>query len=236
MIDKRACSAADAVSAIFSGSTIMIGGFGGAGSPVELIHALVDQGADNLTVISNNAGNGRSGLAALIENDQVSKMICSYPRSANSSVFQKKYSRGEIELELAPQGTLAERIRAGGAGIPAFYSAAAVGTTIAQSKETRNFCGREYLLECGLKADFALLKCECADRFGNLTYNKTARNFNPLMAMAADTTIVQTRILVEPGAIDPETVVTPGIFVDSVVTVSEPAHETIADNSGTTTP
>ena len=149
--------AAEAVAGIFDGATIMIGGFGGAGSPMELIHALIDQGASNLTVVSNNTGNGHTGLAALIENDQVSKMICSYPRAVNSIVFPKKYCSGEIELELVPQGTLAERIRAGGAGIPAFYSAAAVSTPLATGRETRTFDGREYLMEYGLKADFALI-------------------------------------------------------------------------------
>jgi len=225
MIDKRVGTPAEAVSAIGDGAVVMIGGFGEAGSPIELIHALIDQGTRNLTAINNNTGNGEVGLAALIGNGQVRKMICSYPRSSHSKVFPELYRAGRIELELVPQGTLAERIRAGGAGIPAFYTPAAVGTPLAAGKETRDFDGRPYLLERWLKADFALVKCETADRMGNLTYNKTARNFAPLMCMAAATTIVQARRVVEPGAIDPEHVVTPGVFVDSVVEVAHPLQE-----------
>jgi len=225
MIDKTVGSPAEAVSCIREGAVVMIGGFGEAGSPIELIHALIDQGTRNLTAINNNTGNGEVGLAALIGNGQVRKMICSYPRSSHSKVFPELYRAGAIELELVPQGTLAERIRAGGAGIPAFYTPAAVGTPLAEGKETREFDGRPYLLERWLRADFALVKCEVADRLGNLIYNKTARNFSPLMCMAAKTTIVQARRVVEPGEIDPEHVVTPSIFVDRVVEVPEPQHE-----------
>ncbi len=225
MIDKQIGSPSDAIADITDGSTVMVGGFGEAGSPIELIHALIDKGSKNLTVINNNTGSGHVGLAALIENRQVGKMICSFPRTANSTVFPDLYRAGEIELELVPQGTLAERIRAGGAGVPAFYTATSVGTPLAEGKEVRNFDGRDYVLEYGLKADFALIKCERSDRYGNLVYNKTARNFGPIMAMAAATTIVQTGGQVEVGAIDPETIITPGIFVDRIVTVTDPAQE-----------
>lgn len=225
MIDKHISSAADAVADIFDGATVMIGGFGEAGSPIELIHALIDQGAKNLTVVNNNTGSGHVGLAALIENGQVGKMICSFPRTANSTVFPDLYRAGKIELELVPQGTLAERIRAGGAGVPAFYTATSVGTPLADGKEHRAFDGRDYVLEQGLTADFALIKCQQADRYGNLTYNKTARNFAPIMAMAAKITIVQTRSKVAVGAIDPEQVITPGIFVNRIITISHPGQE-----------
>jgi 3-oxoadipate CoA-transferase alpha subunit len=225
VINKQSASPAAAVADIPDGAAVMIGGFGEAGSPIELIHALIDHGARNLTVISNNTGSGRVGLAALIANRQVRKMICSYPRSANSMVFPELYRRGEIELELVPQGTLAERIRAGGAGIPAFYTPSAVGTLLAAGKETRQFDGHDYLMERGLRADFALVKAARADRYGNLVYNKTARNFAPVMCMAAATAIVQVKELVDVGAIDPETVVTPGIFVQRLVVVTNPAQE-----------
>jgi 3-oxoadipate CoA-transferase alpha subunit len=236
MIDKRVDSVAQAVAGIFNGATVMIGGFGEAGSPIELIHALIDLGAKDLIVVNNNTGSGHVGLAALIENEQVAKMICSFPRTANSTVFPDLYHRGDIELELVPQGTLAERIRAGGAGIPAFYTATAVGTPLAEAKEVRNFDGRDYVLEQGLKADFALVKCARADRYGNLVYNKTARNFGPIMAMAANTTIVQTGAQVEVGEIDAEIIVTPGIFVDRIVTVANPVHESRLVNDGRTYP
>ncbi len=225
MIDKYSPSAAEAVADIFDGATVMVGGFGEAGSPIELLHALIDQGARNLTVVNNNTGSGHIGLAALIENGQVGRMICSFPRTANSTVFPDRYRAGKIELELVPQGTLAERIRAGGAGVPAFYTATSVGTPLAEGKEHRSFDDRQYVLETGLTADFALIKCRQADRYGNLVYNKTARNFAPIMAMAAKTTIVQASSRVDAGAIDPEVVVTPGIFVDRVVTIENPAHE-----------
>ena len=225
MIDKTVGSLAEAVAGIGDGASVLIGGFGEAGSPIELIHALIDQGARELTVVNNNAGNGQVGLAALIGNRRVRKMICSYPRSVGSKVFPELYKAGEIELELVPQGTLAERMRAGGAGIPAFYTPTAVGTPLAEGKESREFDGREYVMERALKADFALIKCETADRLGNLTFSKTARNFNPVMAMAARQTIVQARRVVEPGEIDPECVVTPGIFVNVVVEVADPVQE-----------
>jgi len=225
MIDKRTASPAEAVADVFDGATVMIGGFGEAGSPIELIHALIDQGATDLTVVNNNTGSGEVGLAALIKAGRVSKMICSYPRTANSTVFPELYRSGRTALELVPQGTLAERIRAGGAGIPAFYTATSVGTPLDEGKEQRTFEGRDYVLEHGLTADFALIKCRVADRHGNLLYNKTARNFSPVMATAARTTIVQAREVVEPGALDPETIVTPGIFVHRIVTVPDPAHE-----------
>ncbi len=225
MIDKQVVTAAEAVADVFDGSTVMIGGFGEAGSPVELIHALIDCGAKELTVVSNNTGSGEVGLAALIRAERVSKMICSYPRTANSTVFPELYRSGRVELELVPQGTLAERIRAGGAGIPAFYTRTAVGTPLGEGMECRTFDGQEYLLAHGLTADFALVKGRAADRHGNVVYNKTARNFGPIMAMAAAKTIVQCMDIVELGSLDPEEVVTPGIFVDRVVEVEHPQHE-----------
>ena len=225
MIDKRVATTAEAVADVFDGATVMIGGFGEAGSPIELIHALIDQGATDLTVVNNNTGSGEVGLAALIKAGRVSKMICSYPRTANSTVFPELYRSGRTALELVPQGTLAERIRAGGAGVPGFYTATSVGTPLQEGKELRSFEGRDYVLELGLTADFAIIKCRVADRYGNLLFNKTARNFSPIMATAAKTTIVQAQEVVEPGEIDPETVVTPGIFVHRIVTVPDPAHE-----------
>jgi 3-oxoadipate CoA-transferase alpha subunit len=236
VIDKQWPSVAEAVADIPDGATVMIGGFGASGSPIELIHALIDHGAGNLTVINNNTGNGEVGLAALIRNGQVRKMICSFPRSSQSKVFPELYRAGRIELELVPQGTLAERIRAAGAGIPAFYTPTTVGTELAEGKETRKFDDRAYVLEPWLRADFALVKCEVADAVGNLTYNKTARNFSPLMCMAAATTIVQARRLVPAGGIDPEHVVTPGIFVNRVVEVPEPVHEDLLIAAGRSYP
>ena len=236
MINKEVPSVAEAVADIFDGATVMIGGFGEAGSPIELIHALIDQGATGLTVVNNNTGSGEVGLAALIKAGRVAKMICSYPRSLNSTVFPELYRSGAIELELVPQGTLAERIRAGGAGIPAFYTATAVGTLLAEGKESRVFDGQEYVMERGLKADFSLIKCLKADTYGNLIFNKTARNFAPPMAMAGAVTIVQTASVVAPGQIDPEVVVTPGIFVNRVVQVQNPAHESVLVAAGVTYP
>ncbi len=225
MINKEVSTVADAVADVFDGATVMIGGFGEAGSPIELIHALIDQGATNLTVVNNNTGTGEVGLAALIKSGRVSKMICSYPRSQHSTVFPELYRSGRTALELVPQGTLAERIRAGGAGIPAFFTPTAVGTPLEEGLERRSFDGRDYLLVRGLTADFAFIKGRKADRHGNVVYNKTARNFGPLMAMAASTTIVQAQSIVHPGELDPEVVVTPGIFVQRVVAVANPAHE-----------
>lgn len=227
MINKQYSSVAEAVADIPDGAVVMIGGFGASGSPIELIHALIDHGAKGLTVINNNTGNGEVGLAALIGNGQVAKMICSFPRSSQSKVFPKLYREGKVELEIVPQGTLAERIRAGGAGIPAFYTPTTVSTVLSEGKEQREFDGRPYVMEPWLKADFALIKSESADPLGNLTYNKTGRNFSPLMCMAAKTTIVQTKKLVERGGIDPEHVITPGIFVNRVVEVPEPVHEDV---------
>lgn len=225
MINKQYETPADAVADIFDGATILIGGFGAAGSPIELIHALIDQGASDLVVVNNNTGSGHVGLAALIEQGRVAKMICSFPRTAGSTVFPDKYQAGKIDLELVPQGTLAERIRAGGAGIPAFYTPTSVGTELAEGKETRTFGGREYVMEYGLTADFALIKCSQADRLGNLIYYKTARNFSPVMAMAAKTTIVQADSIVAAGDIDPEVVITPAVFVNRLVEISEPMQE-----------
>lgn len=225
MINKVVSSVEEAVANIHDGATILIGGFGEAGSPIELIHALIDHGAKNLTVVSNNTGNGHIGLAALIENRQVKKMVCSFPRTANSIVFPELFRKGEIELELVPQGTLAERIRAGGAGIPAFYTPTSVNTPLAENKEVRVFDGKAYVMEYGIKADFALVKCRVSDRYGNLLFYKTARNFGPVMCTAAKTTIVQASKIVELGEIDPEIVVTPGIFVKTVVEIKEPQSE-----------
>lgn len=227
MINKIATSVHEAVSDIFDGSTILISGFGEAGSPIELIHALIDHGAKELTIVSNNTGSGQVGLAALIANRQVRKMVCSFPRSTNSVVFPELYRKGEIELELVPQGTLAERIRAGGAGIPAFFTPTSVSTPLAKNKESRIFDGQEYVMEHAIRADFALVKCKAADRYGNLIYNKTARNFGPVMCTAADTTIVQAREIADLGDLDPETVVTPGIFVKKVVHIPNPADESL---------
>jgi len=236
MIDKRVESAAEALADIRDGSTVMVGGFGEAGSPIELIHALIDTGATNLTIISNNCGSGEVGLAALLKAGRVSKVICSFPRTANSTVFPELYRSGRTALELVPQGTLAERIRAGGAGIPAFYTPTAVGTPLGDGKECREFDGRSYVLEYGLRADVTLIKGRRADSHGNVVYNKTARNFSPIMAMAGETTIVQVEQVVEPGSIDPEVVVTPGIFVDRIVTVMSPAHESALIAAGATYP
>lgn len=227
MINKIIPSAKEAVKDIFDGASIMISGFGEAGSPIELIHALIDQGSKNLTIISNNAGSGHVGLAALIENKQVSKIICSFPRTVISVVFPELYKNGEIELELVPQGTLAERIRSAGAGIPAFYTQTSVNTPLAEGKETKVFDGKSYVMEHALHADFAFVKCHAADRYGNLVYNKTARNFGPVMCMAAKKAIVQARNIVEAGELDPEHVITPGIFVDKVVNISNPADESV---------
>jgi 3-oxoadipate CoA-transferase alpha subunit len=236
MIDKRVGTPEQAVADVRDGAVVMIGGFGEAGSPIELIHALIDQGARGLTVISNNTGSGRVGLAALIATGRVAKVICSYPRSANSTVFPELYRAGKIELELVPQGTLAERIRAGGAGIPAFYTPAAVGTQLAEGKETRTFDGRTYLLEHALTADVALVRAERGDRYGNLTFSKTARNFGPIMCMASRCAIVQVHEFVEAGEIDPECVITPGVFVDRVVAIDAPVQESVLVREGAVYP
>ncbi|NSY19729.1 MULTISPECIES: 3-oxoacid CoA-transferase subunit A [Rhizobium/Agrobacterium group] len=224
-MDKTIRTLADAVSKITDGATVMIGGFGGSGAPIELIHALIDSGPKNLTVINNNAGNGRIGIAAMIDAGMIAKMICSFPRSSDPRAFTDTYLAGKIELELVPQGTLAERIRAGGAGIPAFYTPTGYGTELAEGKPVAEFDGRHYVQERWLKADFAIVKAHLGDTHGNLTYRKAGRNFNPLMCMAATTTIAQVSQIVEPGDIDPEHVITPGIFVDAVVEVSNPQQE-----------
>jgi 3-oxoadipate CoA-transferase alpha subunit len=236
VINKQYRTVAEAVADIPDGATVMVGGFGASGSPIELLHALIDQGATDLTVINNNTGNGEVGLAALIGNGQVSKMICSFPRSSQSKVFPQLYREGKIELDIVPQGTLAERIRAAGAGVPAFYTPTTVNTILAEGKEHREFDGRTYVMEPWLKADYALIKCETADPLGNLMYNKTARNFSPLMCMAAKITIVQTKSLVARGDIDPEHVVTPGIFVNRIVEVPDPIHEDVLIAEGRTYP
>jgi 3-oxoadipate CoA-transferase alpha subunit len=214
---------ASAVEGIPDGATIMIGGFGRAGQPVELIDALLAQGASGLTVVSNNAGNGDTGLAALLAAGRVVKMVCSFPRQSDSWVFDGLYRSGKIELELVPQGNLAERIRAAGAGIGAFYTPTGFGTLVAEGKETRMIEGRGFVLEYPLRADFALVSALKGDRWGNLVYRKTARNFGPIMASAAATTVAQVDEIVELGSLDPESVVTPGIFVDRVVAVGERA-------------
>lgn len=221
MIDKTVPTVAEAVAGIFDGATVMIGGFGRAGQPVELIDALVEQGAKDLTVVSNNAGNGDFGLAALLERGRVRKIVCSFPRQHDSWVFDRLYRSGELELELVPQGNLAERIRAAGAGVGAFYSPTAVGTELAEGKETREIGGRTYLLEYPIRADFALISGFAADRWGNVVYRETARNFGPIMAAAATVSIAQVDEIVPLGSLDPEAIVTPGIFVDRVVPLGE---------------
>ena len=217
MISKIVASTADAVRDIPDGATVMIGGFGTAGQPVELIDALLEQGASGLTIVNNNAGNGTTGLAALLAAGRVRKIICSFPRQVDSQIFDGLYRDGQLELELVPQGTLAERIRAGGAGIAGFFTPTAFGTTLAEGKETRHINGRDYVLEDALLADFALVKAHRGDRLGNLVYRKTARNFGPMMASAASVAIAQVSQVVEVGSIDPEAVVTPGIFVNRLV-------------------
>lgn len=221
MIDKTVPDAATAVAGIPDGATVLIGGFGRAGQPAELIDALIEQGASDLTIINNNAGNGDTGLAALLAKRRVRKIVCSFPRQHDSWVFDGLYRAGDIELELVPQGNLAERIRAAGAGIGAFFSPTGVGTSLADGKEARRIDGRDYVLEYPIRADFALISALRADRWGNLVYRKTARNFGPIMATAAPTTIVQVDEIVALGAIDPEAVVTPGLYVDRVVAVGE---------------
>ncbi len=208
----------EAVAGVGDGSTVLVGGFGMAGMPIALIDALIRQGATDLTVVSNNAGNGDSGLAALLAKGRVRKMVCSFPRQADSWVFDALYRAGRIELELVPQGNLAERMRAAGAGIGAFYSPTGVGTPLAEGKETREIDGRSYVLEHPIRGDVALIGAHRADRMGNLVYRKTARNFGPVMATAADMVVAQVAEIVDVGVLEPESVVTPGICVDRVVT------------------
>jgi 3-oxoadipate CoA-transferase alpha subunit len=217
MIDKTFESLERAVADVHDGATVMIGGFGNAGMPSALIDALCDQGARDLTIVNNNAGNGDTGLAALLKARRVRKIICSFPRQADSQHFDALYRAGDIELELTPQGNLAERIRAAGAGIGGFFTPTGYGTLLAEGKETRQIDGRHYVLESPIHADFALIKALRGDRWGNLVYRKTARNFGPIMAMAAKTTIAQVAEIVPLGGLDPEVIVTPGIFVQRVV-------------------
>ena len=215
-------SADDAVADIEDGSTVLIGGFGTAGMPFALIEALLRQGARDLTVINNNAGNGDTGLAALLAAGQVRKIVCSFPRQSDSYVFDELYRAGKIELEVVPQGNLAEQIRAGGAGIGAFFSPTGHGTPLAEGKETREIDGHNYVLEYPIRGDVALIGAHRADRAGNLVYHKTGRNFGPIMATAATTTIAEVRNIVDLGGLDPEAVVTPGIYVDRVVVTAGP--------------
>lgn len=220
MVNKIVTGLRYALAGIHDGATIMIGGFGNAGMPRELIDGLIDQGATDLTIVNNNAGNGDAGLAALLAARRVKKIICSFPRQTDSYVFDGLYRSGELELELTPQGNLAERIRAAGAGVGAFFSPTGYGTLLAEGKETRLINGKNYVLEYPIHADFALIKALKADRWGNLVYRKAARNFGPIMAMAAKCTIVQVDQVVELGELDPEVIVTPGIFVQRVVQVN----------------
>ncbi|MGK5002748.1 3-oxoacid CoA-transferase subunit A [Janthinobacterium sp. LB2P70] len=223
MIDKLRSSVLDALADIHDGATVMIGGFGGAGQPAELIDGLIAQGARELVIVNNNAGNGDTGLAALLKNGQVRKIICSFPRQADSHVFDALYRAGKLELELVPQGNLAERIRAAGAGIGGFFTPTGYGTDLAKGKETREIDGRMYVFESPIHADFALIKAEQGDRWGNLTYRKTARNFGPIMAMAAKVSIASVHEVAELGSIDPEHVITPGLFVQRIVQVPRTA-------------
>ncbi|MES0266669.1 3-oxoacid CoA-transferase subunit A [Citrobacter sedlakii] len=224
MIDKSVPSLEEAIAGIPDGATIMIGGFGTAGQPTRLIDALIDQGARDLTIINNNAGNGEVGLAALLKAKRVRKMICSFPRQVDSQIFDGLYRNGEVTLELVPQGNLAARIQAAGAGIGAIYTPTGYGTPLAEGKETRCIDGKNYVLEYPLKADFALIKAHRADRWGNLVYRKAARNFGPIMATAAHTTIVEVNQLVPLGELDPEHIITPGIFVQRVFSLENLAE------------
>ena len=221
MIDKRVDTIDAALAGIEDGSTILVSGFGNAGSPIRLLEALIDQGATNLTIVSNNAGEGKFGLAALMNAGRVTKVICSYPRSSGSIIFEELYDQGKIELEVVPQGTLSERMRAAGAGIGGFYTPTSAGTLLGANKETREIEGKLHVLEKPLKGDVALVKADAGDRWGNLTYNKSARNFGPTMAMAAKLTIAEVKTIKELGEISPEHVVTPGIFVDRVIKLRE---------------
>ena len=223
MIDKVAASVGQALEGVRDGATVMIGGFGTAGIPNELVDGLIAQGARDLTIVNNNAGNGEAGLAALLKAGRVRKIICSFPRQADSWVFDDLYRSGRIELELVPQGNLAERIRAAGAGIGGFFTATGYGTELAKGKETREIDGRMHVFETPIHGDVALIKAERGDRWGNLTYRMAARNFGPVMAMAAKCTVASVHEVVPLGALDPEAVVTPGIFVSRIVRVQRSA-------------
>jgi len=225
MIDKIARSVADALADTADGATVLIGGFGTAGIPNELIDGLIEQGAKDLTVVNNNAGNGDAGLAALLKAGRVRKIICSFPRQADSHVFDALYRSGQLELELVPQGNLAERIRAAGAGIGAFFCPTGYGTELAGERETRVIDGRHYVLEYPIHGDLALIKAERGDRWGNLVYRKAARNFGPVMAMAARKTVATVHEIAELGSMDPETIVTPGIFVSRIVKIGRVATQ-----------
>ncbi len=223
VINKIVQSVADALAGVKDGSTVLIGGFGSVGQPDALIEGLIEQGATDLVCVANNAGAGRVGLARLMELGRVRKIICSFPRSQGSVVFEELYREGKIELEIVPQGTLAERMRAAGAGIPAFFTATSVGTLLAKGKEEREFDGRRYVMEHALKGDVALVEAWEGDRWGNLTYRESGRNFNPVMAMAAEMTVAQVQHIRELGELDPEKVATPGLFVNRVVRVDRGA-------------
>ena len=219
MINKRVQSIADALDGVKNGATVLCAGFGSVGEPIELIEGLIERGVRDLVVVSNNAGTGESGVAALIKAGVVRKIICSYPRTTDPHVFEAAYKAGKIELELVPQGTLSERMRAAGAGIGGFYTRTAAGTKIAEGREQREIDGKLYVFEKPLKGDLALVRADRADRWGNLVYRKSARNFNPVVATAARLTVAQVREMVELGSFDPECIHTPGIFVDRVVVV-----------------
>lgn len=225
MINKIARSVADALSDVRDGSTVLVGGFGTAGIPMELIDGLIEQGAKDLTVVNNNAGNGETGLAALLKTGRVRKIICSFPRQVDSQIFDGLYRSGRVELELVPQGNLAERIRAAGAGIGAFFCPTSYGTELAGNRETREINGKQYVLEYPIQGDVALIKAERGDRWGNLTYRMSARNFGPVMAMASKRTIATVHEIAELGALDPESIVTPGIFVHQVVQIERIATQ-----------
>ncbi|WP_313084369.1 3-oxoacid CoA-transferase subunit A [Pulveribacter sp.] len=225
MTNKIAQSVAAALAGVQDGATVLIGGFGTAGIPGELIDGLIEQGARDLTVVNNNAGNADAGLAALLKTGRVRKIICSFPRQVDSWVFDELYRSGQLELELVPQGNLAERLRAAGAGIGAFFCPTAYGTELARGKETREINGRQYVLEYPIHGDVALIKAERGDRWGNLTYRMSARNFGPVMAMAAKHTVATVHEVVELGALDPEAIVTPGIFVSQIVRIERVATQ-----------
>ena len=225
MIDKRCETVAAALEGIADGACVLVNGFGDAGSPTELLHGLLELGTRDLTIVSNNAGSGQVGTAALIAAGRVRKVVCSFPRTSNAVAFETMYRAGKLELELVPQGTLAERIRAAGAGVGAFFTPTAAGTALAEGKETREIGGRMHVLEMPIHADLALVKAERADRWGNLIYRKAARNFGPLMCMAARTSVVQVREIVDIGSIDPEQIITPSIFVDRLLEVPDQVSE-----------